>query len=358
MDTLAAKDKNGSAIGGASFDGNATLMRRALAKQNSAGSSSGASTITDSFAAGAATTQQRSTLRRNVDSGYSTCDGGAGYDAAAKWSPTSIHISNTATPTELVSSSSPLPLCLSPTNIVVPSSLYQQQQQHHLSDRYDASGGGASHHSTAASSSSGGDSDSKRSLSNDASPDGGDYSPENRPTLGNVQTYREYKEALRQQRNADTSSIYKPKEHANAADGSPDYKSSSSSSLSSTPGDAFPSNIHHTNSPSKSSAPSSLSNSPLHHLQPAAAAASSLSLPHRKPVLKVTPSRNVNQSSSLSSNPTHLNGNNHKTVEITTTVTKEYSVYMKPSSPTKVSGSARTVANGNNNAPAAAKSPR
>lgn len=53
----------------------------------------------------------------------------------------------------------------------------------------------------------------------------------------------------------------------------------------------------------------------------------------KKPVQKVTPSRNTNATYQSPTNWT-INGN-HKTVEITTTVTKEYNVYVKPSSPTK-----------------------
>lgn len=55
----------------------------------------------------------------------------------------------------------------------------------------------------------------------------------------------------------------------------------------------------------------------------------------KKPVQKVTPSRNSNATYQSPTNWT-INGN-HKTVEITTTVTKEYNVYVKPSSPTKSS---------------------
>lgn len=56
----------------------------------------------------------------------------------------------------------------------------------------------------------------------------------------------------------------------------------------------------------------------------------------KKPVQKVTPSRNTNATYQSPTNWT-VNGN-HKTVEITTTVTKEYNVYVKPSSPTKATG--------------------
>lgn len=154
---------------------------------------------------------------------------------------------------------------------------------------------------------------------------------------------REYKEALRQQRNQDSSSIYKTKEQS--LDGSPDYKSSSSSS--STPGDSYPPNIPlHNESPKNISTtlqpPSSHAHvafkSPVHQYngEQASSPVKQLDTPTvKKPVLKVTPSRNSN---ATYHSPTHLNVNgNHKTVEITTTVTKEYSVYMKPASPTKSS---------------------
>lgn len=66
----------------------------------------------------------------------------------------------------------------------------------------------------------------------------------------------------------------------------------------------------------------------------------------KKPVQKVTPSRNSNATYQSPTNWT-INGN-HQTVEITTTVTKEYNVYVKPSSPTK----SATANLGYNNVPA------
>lgn len=205
--------------------------------------------------------------------------------------------------------------------------------------------------------------------STDDSPDG-DYTPDSQKSdeklksLGNVQTYREYKEALRQQRNHDSSSIYRPKEQLTPPDGSPAALESPTAiaykSQTSTPSPTnyanVPNQISHTQSPHhqfpKSSKVQSLpmhlnGHSParLQHSANGSADGASQNVHfdesgNKKPTQKVTPSRNSN---ATYQSPTHwtINGN-HKSVEITTTVTKEYSVYVKPSSPTKMAGNGVT----------------
>ncbi|KAG4072416.1 hypothetical protein HA402_004348 [Bradysia odoriphaga] len=210
-------------------------------------------------------------------------------------------------------------------------------------------------------------SNGSHSNSNGESPDG-DYTPDSHKfkSLGNVQTYREYKEALRQQRNQDSTAIYRPKEQQTPTDSTPSSADSPTSfkSQNSTPSPTIfssnqssPTSPHptqksslldqknkngHTNGKSIKSSVTfanpendNLVNKTANKTNKNDESATDGSVPTglKKPVQKVTPSRNTNATYQSPTNWT-INGN-HKTVEITTTVTKEYNVYVKPSSPTK-----------------------
>lgn len=178
--------------------------------------------------------------------------------------------------------------------------------------------------------------------------------------------YREYKEALRQQRNQDTTAIYRPKEQQTPTDSTPSSTDSPTSfkSQTSTPSPTiFSSNQSSPTSPHPTQKSSlldqknrngqsngKLTKSSVTFANPEndnsankaankankndeSAADGSVQTGLKKPVQKVTPSRNTN---ATYQSPTNWATNgNHKTVEITTTVTKEYNVYVKPSSPTK-----------------------
>ncbi|KAJ6649305.1 Leucine-rich repeat and calponin likey domain-containing protein, partial [Pseudolycoriella hygida] len=188
----------------------------------------------------------------------------------------------------------------------------------------------------------------------------------------------EYKEALRQQRNQDSTAIYRPKEQQTPPDGTPSSTDSPTSfkSQNSTPSPViFSSNQSSPMSPQQiqkaiqsdqknknvqsngralkstvtfaNQENDSLNNKAaiLSNKNDESATEGLVPISLKKPVQKVTPSRNTNATYQSPSNWT-MNGN-HKSVEITTTVTKEYSVYVKPNSPTK----SATTNMGYNNVP-------
>lgn len=171
--------------------------------------------------------------------------------------------------------------------------------------------------------------------------------------------FREYKEALRQQRNQDSSSIYRPKDNSSSDDSPSSFKSPTPSTPSPTiyATTTNQSPLHQKSSDSKTNPQNghSPSKSPTNNGAPTTpnkngSQSDSPTLNNKKPIQKVTPSRTNNVNATYQ-NPTQwtINGN-HKTVEITTTVTKEYNVYVKPTSPTKAG--AGTL--GYNNVPALA----
>lgn len=178
-------------------------------------------------------------------------------------------------------------------------------------------------------------------------------------------TYREYKEALRQQRNQDSTAIYRPKEQQTPTDSTPSSTDSPTSfkSQNSTPSPTiFSSNQSSPSSPQQAQKPSLLdqknkngqtngklnkstvtfanqendnqNNRSTVNKNDESATDGMVPISLKKPVQKVTPSRNTTNATYQSPSNWTINGN-HKTVEITTTVTKEYNVYVKPSSPTK-----------------------
>lgn len=161
-------------------------------------------------------------------------------------------------------------------------------------------------------------------------PDSQKSDDKSRP-LGSIQTYKEYKEALRQQRNHESTSIYRPKDQNTPPDDSPSSNFSPS----------LKSQSSSTSSPVYSSSSQNSPQSPLHnykfqngngHLQDLNLKIydeSNVSTNGKRPVQKVIPSRNV-VNGSLGS-PTATNGNG------TTNGKIEYA-YVKPSSPLKGGG--------------------
>lgn len=162
---------------------------------------------------------------------------------------------------------------------------------------------------------------------------------------------REYKEALRQQRNQDSSSIYRPKDQTSTpTNGNTPFGGTKSQTMS-------PTNYSNQNSPTfvhnktiitdpTIVSPNQNGHSLLmgvKHLQidnempkmeeTIAIITSPSSSAHRKPVQKVTPSRNMNALSTYKNSATPTNGNS------TAMSLTECDGYVKPNSPTHVAGS-------------------
>lgn len=152
--------------------------------------------------------------------------------------------------------------------------------------------------------------------------------------------YREYKEALRQQRNQDSSSVYRTREQRTPTDGdSPSSNPASSKSQnSSTPSPT----IFSSNQSSPLSPQHSINKLNNGHSLSVSPVGSPATTPNRtlagfdetqtvkKPVQKVIPSRNVNLNGNHSVGDGKLLGNG-KTVG-------DYDTYIKPNSPMKVTG--------------------
>ena len=138
-------------------------------------------------------------------------------------------------------------------------------------------------------------------------------------SLGNIQTYREYKEALRQQRTQDTSAVYRTKD-ASTPDGSESI-SSGNKSQNSTP------------SPSIYSSPSN-PNSPLspYHLNKIVGNGSEVDA-SKKPIQKVTPSRSGAVTYQAPTN-NGVNGNHSNSSENGSNGSTDGG-YTKPNSPWK-----------------------
>ncbi|XP_037052419.1 leucine-rich repeat and calponin homology domain-containing protein isoform X2 [Bradysia coprophila] len=302
LDNAATKDEKTRA--GGNFDGHTTLRRTIQTKHN------------------ASVIDGQKGRRQHVDSGYSTSDGldkrwsqeaPSSNENGAKWSPTPLHIRSENDGS-------------SPIHTVV-------------------------------------DDECKRPGA--AGVNGCVPKDEQRKTISNgSHSNREYKEALRQQRNQDSTAIYRPKEQQTPTDSTPSSTDSPTSfkSQNSTPSPTiFSSNQSSPTSPHPTQKSSLLDQKNKNGQSNGKTIKSSVTFANpendnlvnktankinkndesdgsaptglKKPVQKVTPSRNTNATYQSPTNWT-INGN-HKTVEITTTVTKEYNVYVKPSSPTK-----------------------
>ncbi|XP_055599518.1 leucine-rich repeat and calponin homology domain-containing protein-like isoform X2 [Uranotaenia lowii] len=327
LETAATKEEKSKS----GLDGHATLRRSALGSKNSSGS------LLDN-------SRNR---RAHVDSGYSTSDGG--FDGGSGFSALLSGGSGERTLEEEFRRGV---------------ALQEQAERRKLANNN----------------------------SNDISPEG-DLTPDSMKaddkmrSLGNIQTYREYKEALRQQRAQ--SDIYRPKDQqahtpdsgGSTADSplsnfSPYNKSQAttpspsvySSSNQSSPLSPHHGNIHKLNqinannggttatfNPGNSSSPllSPNRNANVAPFEDSGTGTtnSTSSTPNKRPVQKVIPSRNITSTyQSSSQSPTHLNGNHTasngkipvangtpvKTPLTNSSCTTDYA-YVKPNSPCKAS---------------------
>ncbi|XP_058451089.1 leucine-rich repeat and calponin homology domain-containing protein isoform X2 [Malaya genurostris] len=289
LETAAAKEeksKNG-------LDGHATLRRSALSSKNSGGS------LLDG-------TRNR---RAHVDSGYSTSDGGfdGGNGLSALLSGESHGGGGGVGTLEEEFKKGVM--------------LLDQQERKKLS----------------------------QNNSNDISPEG-DLTPDSikaddkMRSLGNIQTYREYKEALRQQRNQ--VDIYRPKDHqaqtpdsggsttdspvSNFSPYSKSQATTPSPSVYSSSNQSSPLSPHHTNihklnqinangghnngfNATSNSSPllSPNRNIVVPFEEVNSGTNSTTSTPNKRPVQKVIPSRNITSAYQSNQSPTHLNGNHN-----------------------------------------------
>jgi hypothetical protein len=238
--------------------------------------------------------------RNNVDSGYSTSDGGLDskwtHDPMPKWQlpSTPLHIR-----TELSKSDTSTPAGVSPGGFYEHSTSLDDDQLKRQLERRNMT------HSTPILTN--GFSGTAENSPEANTPDS-QKSDEKMKALGSVQTYREYKEALRQQRSQESSSIYKAKEVSTPDGSEPSLKSQTSS----------PYNGSSQNSPI----------SPYRNVNLSVLAingnAGTQEEAKGRPVQKVTPSRNVN-GAYQNGNHTPSNGN-------------LADGYTKPNSPSKATG--------------------
>lgn len=262
---------------------------------------------------------QPKTKRNTVDSGYSTSDGGIdsrwAQEPIPKWHlpSTPLHVR-----TELSKSDTSTPAGISPSGFyehtLDDDLLKKQLEKRSMTHSNPTLTNGFN-------------------ITNENSPEANtpdsQKSDEKLKAYGNVQTYREYKEALRQQRSQESSSIYKTKE-ASTPDGNtePIFKSQTSS----------PYNGSSQNSPI----------SPFRNVNLSVMSINGTSGNQQqqeeskgRPVQKVTPSRSI----SLTTTNTYQNGNHASNG-------KDLSDgYMKPNSPLKATGILQhnNVPNNNNN---------
>uniref|UniRef100_A0A182JDL5 Uncharacterized protein n=1 Tax=Anopheles atroparvus TaxID=41427 RepID=A0A182JDL5_ANOAO len=339
LETVAAREEKTKT----GLDGHATLRRTALAAKNSGNS------LLD--------THQRN-RRAHVDSGYCTSDGGfegkrwtqeedahPSSTSSPKWSPIPLHSGFTTLPRGTGSNhnaASNLP----------PGGQQASLAVHHPSGLNDAiaeGGGGAGSmvcweeefRKNAAQQEQHQDRKQlSNNNSNDISPEGditpdGTKADDKARALSNYQTYREYKEALRQQRNLE--SVYRSKDQPLTPDSggsatdspvsniSPYTKSISSSSVYSSSSQSSPVSPHHAGSVQKMNQINANGNHPtgggIHSsplLSPNRNGGQAThddnaggGTPNKRPVQKVIPSRNISSTHQSQASPTHLNGNHH-----------------------------------------------
>ncbi|XP_058126621.1 leucine-rich repeat and calponin homology domain-containing protein isoform X2 [Anopheles ziemanni] len=294
LETVAAREEKTKT----GLDGHATLRRTALAGKNSGNS------LLD--------THQRN-RRAHVDSGYCTSDGG--FEGGQQVS-LAAHNSAGGGLNDAIAEGAGGVVCWE-------EEFRKNAQQEQHQDRKQLS----------------------NNNSNDISPEGDLITPDGTKAddkaraLSNYQTYREYKEALRQQRNLD--SVYRSKDQPLTPDSggsatdspvsnvSPYTKSISSSSVYSSSSQSSPVSPHHAGSVQKMNqinangthtAGGANHSSPL--LSPnrnggqgsahEEGASGGGGTPNKRPVQKVIPSRNISSThQSQQPSPTHLNGNHH-----------------------------------------------
>uniref|UniRef100_A0A8W7K810 Calponin-homology (CH) domain-containing protein n=1 Tax=Anopheles albimanus TaxID=7167 RepID=A0A8W7K810_ANOAL len=305
LETVAAREEKSKT----GTDGHATLRRSALSAKNSG------NLLLDS---------QNRNRRAHVDSGYCTSDGG--YDGAHLSAPSANAVASNESSCLLERGSAGAAATVSAdgTGAVCWEEEFRKNALHDQHpDRKPTS----------------------CNNSNDMSPEG-DFTPDGTKSddksrsFSNYQTYREYKEALRQQRNLD--SVYRSKEQPLTPDSggsatdsplsnvSPHTKSISSSSVYSSSNQSSPvSPLHATSAVHKlnqinangnysatgASLPSPNRNGASQSTmgEETSGTNSATGTPNKRPVQKVIPSRNIS-SSYQSQSPTHLNGNHQPTV--------------------------------------------
>lgn len=189
----------------------------------------------------------------------------------------------------------------------------------------------------------GNNNNSMEMLDGDLSPDN-PKSEEKMKAMTNVQTYKEYKEALRQQRNQDSTPIYRSRDHQSTPTQTPS-PTFCNSNLGS------PISPVHSLLSQKSSTPVHQNGSPIHQMHHIYMNSSdALGMGNDKPMHKVSPSQN----GTPTKYPLNTSNGNSQTVEIKT---KDcYGIYIKPNSPAKNTGSlgynsmpAAVTANNNKN---------
>lgn len=237
--------------------------------------------------------------RNTVDSGYSTSDGGLDSkwtNEPAKWQlpSTPLHIR-----TELSKSDTSTPAGVSPGGFYQHSTSLDDSQLKQKLERRNMT-----HSNPTLTNGYNGTADN----SPEANTPDSQKSDEKMKALGSVQTYREYKEALRQQRSHESSSIYKAKEVSTPDGSEPSFKSQTSS----------PYNGSSQNSPISPYRNVNLSVMAINGYAGCQEEAKG------RPVQKVTPSRNVNNAYQ---NGNHAPSNGNLA-----------DGYTKPNSPNKTTG--------------------
>uniref|UniRef100_A0A182W8P1 Calponin-homology (CH) domain-containing protein n=1 Tax=Anopheles minimus TaxID=112268 RepID=A0A182W8P1_9DIPT len=353
LETIASREEKSKT----GVDGHATLRRTALSAKNSN------SCLLDN--------QQRN-RRANVDSGYCTSDGGFEgkrwmHDedthnpatASSKWSPTPLHSGFTVMPRNGSNhNTTSNPSSGGPQAALAAHAIHGGSNDPVVDSSVGTIGGNndVCWEEEFRKNATFQDHPDRKQLSNnnsnDISPEG-DITPDGTKTddkgrtLSNYQTYREYKEALRQQRNLD--SVYRSKDHPLTPDSagsatespvsnvSPYTKSISSSSVYSSSSQSSPVSPHHTtgvqkmnqinanpNGTHNTASATGFHSSPLlspnrNGSQTCTMEDSAGGTPNKRPVQKVIPSRNIG-SSHHSQSPTHLNGNLHASGTASTSV--------------------------------------
>ncbi|XP_031618851.1 leucine-rich repeat and calponin homology domain-containing protein isoform X3 [Contarinia nasturtii] len=347
LDTMALKEEK--TRNGGTYDGNTTLRRNAAAKHCSGPLS-----------------DLQKIRRQNVDSGYSTSDG---YDK--RWSQeltTTTNSNGTTTVTDNGHSSSKW----SPT---MAQSIFNNDKQSPNPSNYSQFQSQTSGNSTPTLTSPVGSNNntltSSQSSVSEYSKTSDSVDNTNTPKRSLNGNNREYKEALRQQRNQDAHAIYRPKEPAKdqtlpttvTTQESPPNQNTSIKSNTSTPTSTHIQNgSNSTASTNSSLSPQCAHNSTIKHIGSTANGSNTsngstesvnsnvsngttvpiiLKSPLRgdKPIQKVTPSRNSTpikyHPQPQVTSPTNGNVSIANKLNSTTTTTKEYNAYIKPNSPAK-----------------------
>ncbi|XP_055296171.1 leucine-rich repeat and calponin homology domain-containing protein isoform X2 [Sitodiplosis mosellana] len=345
LDTMAMKEektRNGT------YDGNTTLRRKAAATLNSG-----------------PLTELQKIRRQNVDSGYSTSDG---FDkrwsqelATSNGTPTAAAAATTVTDNGNASKWSP-----TQTKSVLSSEKQSPSTASYSQFQPQSSGNSTPTLSSPAGSNNNTLTSNQSNISDYIKPS--DLADSTTPTRSLNGNNREYKEALRQQRNQDSHSIYRPKEPAKeqtspvSAQESPSNATTTKSNTSTPTSTQIQNSSSSTASTNSPLSPRFAHNSSVKYVGPTTlntngstvsngssesinsnvsngtTPITSIKSPLRgdKPIQKVTPSRNstpIKYNHQQVTSPT--NGNVTIASKLNATTTKEYNAYIKPNSPAK-----------------------